>query len=159
MPKWFIFLSPASIVIAQWVASGLTHWFIRELVLKREELTGEEERIANMYVSVFSFFVSLLILLILSWVYVAFAPGFARWTAWVVIAFCVVMFISVFPGARKLVKPEHFEKGRGRKILHFYAQFKSGLFWIRFVIVMVGIILALIAYKAGGQISVIPKVP
>jgi len=152
MPEWFVFLGPVLLLVAQFFAARLTHKFVRKDILNGE-LSDDEEKLSNMYVSVYGFFLSLIVLIIISLIYSRFAPGLiTAVAAWIITPACFITMIFAHYYADKLINPLDFGKGQGVEILETTIQTKSRLNWIRIGITIISFLLAILTYLSAKNL-------
>lgn len=152
MPKWFVFVGPISVTVAQFFAPWLVQSSIKYLGRLRiltlnptpKQLTDK-----NIHIAVHSFFTSLIILLVVSYIYMKFTPAIAEWASWVVIGLCFILlaFASLKPDM--LINKDDFGEKSGVQVISSIPQrlqLKSWWNKLRVIVAVVSWVLALFVY-------------
>ena len=142
-PEWFILVGPISVTTAQFFATPVVQSSIKilqHLKILPSDPTDEELENKNIHIAVHSFFSSLIILVVVSFIYMKFTSGIAEWASWGVVGFCFILVALACLAPDRLINRTDFGEKCGTKLLPFLpfrAQFASWWNKVRIIVVAV----------------------
>jgi len=143
MPNWFVFIGPISVTIAQFFAPPIVQAVIknRDLKILTSNPTPNQLINKNIHIAVHSFFSSLIILLVVSFIYVKFTSAVAEWVSWGVSGLCIILIVVGSLKPDILINRADFGEKCGIKLLFFLpfrAQFASWWNKLRIMVTAIG---------------------
>lgn len=163
MPKWFVFLAPIAATLSEIFVGGITQIYMEMRALERK-YSDDEEKIANICVAVYSFFVSYFALIFNCWMFISFTEGFfKKIVCWVIIPIIVfITILIVFNPYGKIMDSNDFKKDIGLKIISYRYQnedrylrlnIKSNWTKLRFFLLWLSWILSILIFLFGKLIK------